>query len=168
MLPGRPGRPLVFLSLQLGQVPLGLLQVAPQRRLAVVAVLAGAGRHLAAVGRHLAQFDQPVQAQGGHVLELRLPQGGAVLAVEVGQQVVADRVAAAQPLERPVAFAQLGQVAGALDPLEGGVQPQGEQQGRGDDRGAGAAFDRLVGPVKPGQLELADEVPDDAGRVGVG
>ena len=98
-------------------------------------------------------------------------QKGLVLNAEVGQRVVIQGNAPADPLVRRVRFAQPIQFAGAADPLDRGIQPQRQENPRVGSRPAHRSLDRLkfrqqgrkvqtvhVIPNHPGPMILGDQV----------
>jgi hypothetical protein len=125
----------------------------------------GAGADAQAVVGDAVEVDQPLLAEHGHRVGQQPIEQIEVTDAEVGQGVVVDGDAAAQPAEGVVVGAQPGQGAGTADALQGGVQPQGDAQARVDGGPAGAS---LAGADRDGEgLEVQPqaEVPDDAGLV---
>ena len=80
---------------------------------------------------------------------------------EVGQGVVVDRHAAAQPAVRVVLGAQPVEGPGAADRLDRRIQPQRGQDGRVDRRAAGLALDRPDTSIERAQIEALDEGPHE-------
>ena len=125
----------------------------------------GAGADAHAVVGDAVEVDQVLLAEHGHRVGQQPVEHVDVADAEVGEGVVVDGDAAAEPAEGVVVAAQPGQGAGGADALQGGVQPQGDAQARVDGGAAGAAFagaDRLV---KGFEVQPQAEVPDDAGLV---
>src|SRR5439155_7078696 len=72
------------------------------------------------------------------------------------------------PLEGGVVATERVETAGAADPLDGGVEPQGREDLGVDGVASRATLDRLDAVVEGGEVESLDVGPDDAGGVVVG
>ena len=84
---------------------------------------------------------------------------------DVGEGVVVDGHAAAQPAEGVVLGTEGGELASGADALQGGEQPQGDGQSGVEGGASGPAFAGADGVEEGLQVEPAAEVPDDAGLV---
>ena len=71
----------------------------------------------------------------------------------------------AEPLVGQVAGGEAFEFAGAADAVEGGVEPECEQDAGVDGRVADVAFDGLDGGVQWREVELQSEGPDGADHV---
>src|SRR5262249_44000485 len=125
----------------------------------------GAGADAHAVVGDAVEIDQPLLAEDGHRVGQQLIKQVEVANAEVGEGVVVDGDATAQPAEGVVVRAQPGQGAGGADPLQGGVQPQGDAQVRVDGGAARATFAGADGVEKGLEVQPQAEVPDEAGLV---
>jgi hypothetical protein len=122
----------------------------------------GRGPHPHAVLGDALQARHAGPQQRGEAVDQQPFQYRAMPDPEVGQRLVIDADAAAQPLVRQVLRAQPGERAGAADPLQRRVQPQRHQQLRVGRRMARPAFDRLDGGVQRRQIQPFDEAPHQA------
>src|SRR5262249_33675428 len=126
---------------------------------------AGAGADAQAVVGDAVEIDQPLLAEHGDRVGQQPIEQVEGTDAEVGQGVVVDGDAAAQPAEGVVVAAQPGQGAGGADALQGGVQPQGDAQARVDGGAAGATFAGADRVEKRLEVQPQAEVPDEAGLV---
>jgi len=142
---------------------LGFLEVFLQSASAVEGGGAGGGADPHAILGHAVQVDQVLFAEHGHRVGQHPVEEVDLVDAEIGQGVIVDRDATGQPAEGVVILAEPGQGAGAADAFQGGVEPDGGEDARIDRGPARAAFDGADPGVEQGQVELRDEVPDDAG-----
>ena len=84
-----------------------------------------------------------------------------MIGAEVGQGVVVDRDVAEDPAIGVVVAAELVELAGAADAVDGGVEPQRHEDLGVDAGPAGIAGDRLDGVVQGAEVQALDEIPDD-------
>ena len=127
---------------------------------------AGADTH--AVLGDAVEIDQFLLAQDGHRVGEQSVEELQVLDAEVGQGVVIDADAAAEPAEGVVVGAEVVQGAGTADALQRGAQPQRREDTRVGGRASGMPFDGADAGVQVGQVDALDETPDDARLVVVG
>jgi hypothetical protein len=83
---------------------------------------------------------------------------------EIGQRVIVERDAAANPLEGDLAglgVAAAGQFAGAADAPKGGIQPQGGENPRVGRRMPGVVAGRLDLGQQRREVHFGDVLPDD-------
>ena len=91
----------------------------------------------------------------------------AMSGAEVGQGVVIDRDIAADPLIGGMVPAELIELPGTADAIDGGVEPQGHEDLGIDGRSARSAVDGLDGSVQGAEVQFLDIIPDRAsGMVG--
>lgn len=161
---GRGRRVVVHLLPQPGDLVLGFEQALGQRRLAAERGRPGGSADAGAVLGHAVEIDQPLLAEDGDRVRQQGIEDIHVADAEVGEGVVVDGDAAAQPAEGVVLGAQGGQCAGGADALKRSVQPQGDGQSGIEGGPPGVP---LAGPDGVGQrqIESAAELPDDAGLV---
>ena len=156
---------LLQLSPQRLDLGLGLGQRLLQGRATAERGGAGTGPHPHPVLRHPLEVDQPLGHQGRHALGQQSVQQLDMIGAEIGQGVVVDRDVAEEPAIGVVGTAQLGELAGAADAVDGGVGPQ-RHEDLGIDAGppgiAGDGLDRLV---QGAEVQPHDELPDDPGGV---
>lgn len=81
---------------------------------------------------------------------------------KVSQGVVVDTDTATEPAEGVVVGAEVVKVASAADALQGGVQPQGDEQGRVGGWPAGMPLNGLDAVEQEGKVDALDELPDEA------
>ena len=143
----------------------GLVQVLLQGASAVERGGPGGGADSHAILGHAVQVDQVLVAEDGHRVGQHPVEEVDLGDAEVGQGVIIEGDATDQPTEGVVVLAQPVQGAGAADPLQGGVEPDGGEDAGVDRRPPRAAFHRPDPGVERGEVELSDEVPDDAGLV---
>ena len=120
------------------------------------------GADAQAILGHPVEIDQVLLAEHGHGVGEQAIEELQVINAEVGQGVVIDEDAAAQPVEGVMLDAQEVEGAGTADAFEGGVQPQGGQKGRVDGGPPWATRDGADLVVQGGQVDSLDKVPNHA------
>ncbi len=113
------------------------------------------------------EIDQAFGGEHRDALSQQLVQELAMSGPEVGQGMVIDRDIAADPLIGGMATAELIELPGAADAVDGGVEPQGHEDLGIDGWSARSAVDGLDGSVQGTEVQSLDIIPDRAsGMVG--
>ena len=109
------------------------------------------------------QRHQAVAVQRGDGVTRLLLQPVGLFDAEVGQGVVVDRDAAADPAVDIVAAAQPVEFACRVDAFPGGEQPQRDEEADIDGRPARTAVAGPVARQQARKIQAADPFPDEAG-----
>ena len=145
---------------------LGALLQEPLQRLAAAergGPCTGADAH--AVLRDAVQIDQTSFAQHLHGMLEQLPQELGAVGAEIGEGMVVDGDPTGEPAEGVVTDAQVGQLPGAGEAGEGGIQPQGDEQTRVDGRSSGNAAACPNGVKQECEVQPLDVRPNSASGV---
>src|SRR5664280_1083549 len=109
-----------------------------------------------------ARLTSPAGEERRHALDEELVEELGGLHPEVGQGVVVDPHAAGDPAVRVVLVTQAVEGPRRADPLEGGVQPERDEDRGVDRRASAVALGRPDPRVEGGEIEALDEGPHQA------
>lgn len=160
-------RPGVLVQLGLERLHLGLRLGDEQLQPLAAPEAGGLGRRAhaqAVLGHHVQTHEPALQQRGDAAGELRVEPRG-VLGAKVGQGVVVDAHTATQPAVGVVALAQPVDLAGRAHAVDGGPQPQRDEDGGVDRRAARRAFERADARMQRPEVERLHKRPDGARRV---
>ena len=163
-----------FVGVGLGQLLerfdllLGLFEPFLQRAAGAKRAAAGVGSNFHAVLRNPIHGNQAFIHERGDYLREQIVPFLAPSRAEIGERVIVDRDAAAEPLISQMAFAEPFQFPCAADASEGGEHPKHHEQPGINGVAADMMFDGLDF-LEPGiEIELTDQAPDHSRlRVGV-
>jgi hypothetical protein len=117
---------------------------------------------------HAFHADQVLLQEHGNAVGQQTIQDFHMGDAKIGQRVVIEAHATAQPLKGDLVPATAVQLAGAADATQCRVQPQGQQNAWIGGRGAGAACHRLDLAQQVAEVKALDKRPNRSGRMVLG
>jgi len=142
LAPADRARVVIILALEAFDLLARLLQALFQGRTAAKRGRPGTGTHPDAILSDTLEAHHPLGQEDGDTVGQQGVERLAMGAAEIREGVVVDRHPAADPAVSVVLLRQARQSACTAHPLQGGVQPQGEQNLRGNGGTPAATFHR--------------------------